>query len=184
MMLEGFSKGPTTRSGPLRHRVVPGLLAASLVGMVAATSAAAVSTPPPEGSHMEAGTAVGSVATALVVFGTEEDADTIVAEVARTEEERARGLMFREELGEDAGMLFVLPNYEEISFWMKDTYIPLDVAFMDPTFRITGIREMEPESEELVDSPGRIQFALEVNRGWFEEHGVEVNDRARVYFGG
>jgi len=123
-------------------------------------------------------------ATAIVVFGTAESADTIWAEVARTEEERARGLMNREELGENAGMLFVLPEYEAISFWMKDTYIPLDVAFMDPAFRITGIKQMEPLSEELVDSPGRIQFALEVNQGWFEEHGVRVDDRVQIYFGG
>jgi len=121
-------------------------------------------------------------ASALVVFGSEEDADTIVAEVAQTDAERAQGLMNREELGEDAGMLFVLPNYEEISFWMKDTYIPLDIAFMDPSFRITGIARMEPQSEELVDSPGRIQFALEVNQGWFEEHGVKVGDTPRIYF--
>ena len=121
-------------------------------------------------------------ATALVVFGSEEDADTIVAEVAQTDADRARGLMNREELGENAGMLFVLPNYEEISFWMKDTHIALDIAFMDPSFRITGIAQMEPRSEELVDSPGPIQFALEVNQGWFEKHGVKVGDTPRIYF--
>ena len=167
MMLEG-SIGPVDRI--LRSLVIL-LILGSATPLAASTAVQAQEGP------------AGGPATALVVFGTEEESDTIWAEVARTEDERAKGLMFREELGENAGMLFVLPEYQEISLWMKDTYIPLDVAFMDPTFRVTGIRSMEPESQRLVSSPGRVQFALEVNQGWFEEHGVRADDRARVVFG-
>jgi len=157
MMLEGSPRG--------RFRALSLLLALALPACAGGKAEAAVPR------------------TALVVFGTAEDADTIVAEVARTEDEQATGLMHREALAEDGGMLFVFQDYEERSFWMKDTWIPLDIAFMDPTFRITGIAALEPESEELVDSPGRAQFALEVNRGWFEAHGVSVGDTPRIYFG-
>jgi uncharacterized membrane protein (UPF0127 family) len=121
--------------------------------------------------------------TAWVVFGTAEEADTVVAEIAQTPGERAQGLMYREELGEDEGMLFVFQDVEERAFWMENTYIPLDIAYMDPSFRIIDIKPMEPESAELVESSGPAQYALEVNRGWFEEHGVTVGATPRVFFG-
>ncbi|MDT8369374.1 MAG: DUF192 domain-containing protein [Longimicrobiales bacterium] len=121
--------------------------------------------------------------TAWVIFGDEAEADTIFAEVARTEAERAEGLMYREEIAEDAGMLFVFPTPAVRSFWMQNTFIPLDIAFMDVSFRIFEIHPMEPESTEYVESAGPAHFALEVNRGWFAEHGVGVGTTPRVVFG-
>lgn len=127
----------------------------------------------------ETGTPRPAAGTAWVVFG----ADTVVAEVARTEEERADGLMYREELGEDRGMLFIFPDNVARSFWMQNTYIPLDIAFMDPSFRIVDIQQMEPMTTDAHMSRGPAMYALEVNQGWFQAHGVQVGATARVTFG-
>ena len=84
-------------------------------------------------------------ATAWVIFG----ADTVTAEVASTADERAQGLMYRESLGQNAGMLFVFPDNSVRSFWMQNTYIALDIAFMDPSFRIVDIQQMDPMTTRL-----------------------------------
>lgn len=118
-------------------------------------------------------------ATAWVIFGT----DTVTAEVARTDEERARGLMHRESLGPDAGMLFIFPEQSVRSFWMQNTYIPLDIAFMDRDFLVVDIQQMEPMSSESHVSRAPATYALETNQGWFEAHGVRVGDRPEVVFG-
>jgi len=73
-------------------------------------------------------------------------ADTVLAEVARTSEERAEGLMYREEVAEGTGMLFVFPDSQVRSFWMANTYVALDIGYMDPAFRIVDIVAMEPTS--------------------------------------
>ncbi|MFQ5536620.1 MAG: DUF192 domain-containing protein [Gemmatimonadota bacterium] len=114
-----------------------------------------------------------------MIFG----ADTVDAEVARTPEERTRGLMYRETLPDGTGMLFVFESSEVRSFWMQNTYIALDIAYMDPNFVVVDIQQMEPLTTDLHESAGPIMFALEVRKGWFEEHGIRVGDRARIVFG-
>ena len=103
-------------------------------------------------------------------------------EIADDASERARGLMHRTALAENRGMLFVFPDEEELSFWMKNTLIPLSVAFMDSEGRIVDIQDMKPLDDEppsyVSAEPAR--YALEVNRGFFEERGVEVGDRAEL----
>jgi len=116
---------------------------------------------------------------ALVIFGT----DTVTVEVARTPEQRERGLMYRTELPAGTGMLFVFPDAEERSFWMSNTYVALDVAFMDENLRITAIQQMEPETTDYHDSPGPMMYGLEVPKGWFAAHGVKVGDEARLVLG-
>ncbi|HSG48392.1 MAG TPA: DUF192 domain-containing protein, partial [Longimicrobiales bacterium] len=118
-------------------------------------------------------------ASAWIIFG----ADTVVAEVARTEDERAQGLMHREALDPDAGMLFVFPESAVRSFWMQNTYIPLDIAYMDAQFRIVDIQQMEPMTTEPHMSRAPAMYALEVNQGWFRDHGVSVGDAPQVVFG-
>jgi uncharacterized membrane protein (UPF0127 family) len=113
---------------------------------------------------------------ALVVFGT----DTIRAEVARTPEERERGLMFRNDVPEGTGMLFVFDRPSIQSIWMKDTHVPLDVAFIDTSFRIVDIQALEPLDLTVKSSSGPAQFALEVRQGWFAAHGIEHGDQARI----
>lgn len=117
---------------------------------------------------------------AWVVFGS----DTVVAEVAATPEEQQQGLMYRTELAENEGMLFVYDNMAPRSFWMRNTYIPLDIAFLDREQRIVDIQQMEPQDEEFTDSAAPAMFALEVRQGWFESRGIEVGDEGRIIFGG
>ncbi len=103
-------------------------------------------------------------------------------EIADDDPERARGLMHRTALAENRGMLFVFPREERLSFWMKNTLIPLSVAFIDSEGRIVDIQDMKPLDD---DPPSYVsarpaQYALEVNQGFFEERGVEVGDRAEL----
>ena len=98
-------------------------------------------------------------------------------EIARTEEQHARGLMFRKKLPEDAGMLFVYDEEDFRRFWMKNTYIPLSLAYIDSEGVIFQIEEMEPLDETSVVSMRPARFVLEVNRGWFRKHGVGIGDR-------
>ena len=115
---------------------------------------------------------------ALIVF----DADTVLAEVVDTPTERSDGLQFRDELPDGSGMLFVYESEEYRSFWMKDTYIALDIAFLDVSFRIVDIQQMEPHTEDLYNSTAPAMFALEVRKGWFAERGIQVGEQAKVVF--
>jgi uncharacterized protein len=104
------------------------------------------------------------------------------AEFADNAFERARGLMYRTALAEDRGMLFVYSDEAQRSFWMRNTLIPLSIAFMDSEGRIVDIQDMK----SLDDDPPHYvsakpaQYALEVNRGFFEEHGIKVGDRVEL----
>lgn len=117
---------------------------------------------------------------AWVIFG----ADTVAAEVASTPEEREEGLMNRDEVPDGTGMLFVFEQAAPRSFWMKDTYVPLDIAYMNADFRIVSIHQMKPLDTNTYDSGAPAMFALEVRQGWLAEHGIEEGDVAKVVFGG
>lgn len=116
---------------------------------------------------------------AWVIFG----ADTVVAEVARTAEQRQQGLMNRESVPDGTGMLFVFEDSDIRSFWMANTYIPLDVAYMDPSYRIVDIVAMEPLVTDPYPSSAPAMFALEVRQGWFAERGIDEGDVATVEYG-
>jgi len=104
----------------------------------------------------------------------------IRVEVARTEKEKERGLMFRERMGKDEGMLFVYEREEMISFWMKNTRLPLSIAFIDKGGRIVDIQDMEPFSLETHPSAHPATYALEMNRGWFAREGIKVGDLVKI----
>lgn len=106
----------------------------------------------------------------------------VEVEIADDTEEMARGLMGRTALAEDAGMLFVYPDERELSFWMKDTLIPLSIAFMDAEGRIVDIQDMRAldDTPPHYTSAEPARYALEVNKGFFDERGVEVGDRAEL----
>ena len=110
-------------------------------------------------------------------------ADTVLAEVARTFEEREQGLMYRETLAAGHGMLFVFPDAQIRSFWMKNTFIALDIAYLDQELRIVDIQAMQPESLDSHPSASPAMFALEVPLGWFHEVGIGIGDQARIVFG-
>jgi hypothetical protein len=103
--------------------------------------------------------------------------EALIVEVAATPEARRQGLMNREELPADRGMLFVFRGSDYRSFWMKDTSIALSVAYIREDGMITGIYELEPFSLESVDSAAPVKYALEVNRGTFRRLGVGPGDR-------
>lgn len=100
----------------------------------------------------------------------------LTVEIADTPEERAVGLMNRESLPEDAGMLFVWPEDTGSGFWMKNTLIPLSIAFIDAAGVIVDIRDMQPQDETLHYSPSPYRHAVEANQGWFAERRIEPGD--------
>jgi uncharacterized membrane protein (UPF0127 family) len=100
-------------------------------------------------------------------------------EVAKTPEERAKGLMGRKHLGQDEGMVFIFETEEYHGFWMKHTLIPLSIAFIDKEDRIVKITDMKPLTLESHDPPVPILYALEMRRGWFSTQGIKVGDIVR-----
>lgn len=109
------------------------------------------------------------------------DSVPLKIEVVQSDEARAKGLMFREELPEDQGMLFVFPNEHTLSFWMRNTFIPLDIAFINANGKIVDIQRMEPldESKSYISAAPAL-YALEVNAGWFERH--KLKEGSQVIF--
>jgi len=103
----------------------------------------------------------------------------IVAEIARTQEQRSLGLMNRFSLQPDHGMLFVFERAEPLAFWMKNTYIPLSIAFIAPDGRIVNIEDMKPQTEDSHWSKGPALFALEMKKGWFQERGIGAGAEVR-----
>ena len=97
-------------------------------------------------------------------------------ELAVTPEQRRQGLMFRERLGEREGMLFVFDDEQTVSFWMRDTPLPLSIAFIDARGVIVHVADMVPYSEAPVPSRYPVRYALEVNKGALERAGIEVGD--------
>jgi len=101
-------------------------------------------------------------------------------EVARTEKEREKGLMNRKSLGWNEGMLFIFDDDQYLSFWMKNTSIPLSIAFLDKNGIVTDIYSMKPFSLEPVVSSRKCRYAIEVNDGFFEECVLKIGDRIEI----
>jgi uncharacterized protein len=101
----------------------------------------------------------------------------ITVELARRPDEQRRGLMFRTSLPPDHGMLFFSSVDEVQTFWMRNTKIPLTIAYADASGRIVRIADLEPLDERPVTSIAPARYALEMNRGWFAAHGVVAGDR-------
>ena len=122
----------------------------------------------------------GDATATIVVIGGEGEGVELTVELARTTGERSRGLMFREELAEDGGMLFVYVEDTEAGFWMKDTLIPLSIAFIAADGTILDIQDMESRSEDTHRPSEAYRYALEVNQGWFQRNGFDVGDRVEI----
>ncbi len=102
---------------------------------------------------------------------------SIKVEVASTEAEHERGLMYRKSLPADSGMLFDFKGPAKTCMWMKDTYIPLAVAFIDVNGKVVNIEEMKPRTTTSHCSKNWIRYALEMNTKWFSRHGVKPGSR-------
>jgi uncharacterized membrane protein (UPF0127 family) len=87
--------------------------------------------------------------------------------------------MYTESLPPDRGMLFVFQREDRLAFWMKNTPIPLDIAFIDAQGRILEIQEMKPLDTTVYHSRQPALYALEVNAGWFQKHGIKVGDKVQ-----
>ncbi len=102
---------------------------------------------------------------------------TVLAELAVTAAEHRTGLMFRDKLADGEGMLFVFDRDQRLSFWMKNTKLPLSVAYVDSSGVIREIHDMQPFSLATIGSESSLRFALEVPQGWFARANVSVGDR-------
>ena len=101
------------------------------------------------------------------------------AEVASTFDTRATGLMFRRSLGPNEGMLFVFPDAEAHCMWMKNTLVPLSVAFIDAGGTIVSISDMQPQTETSHCAAAPAKYALEMSRGWFAAKGLRAGAQIR-----
>jgi uncharacterized membrane protein (UPF0127 family) len=103
---------------------------------------------------------------------------TLNAEIAATPAQRERGLMFREKLADNDGMMFLMPSIAPATFWMKNTLIPLSVAFLDRNGIILEIHDMKPLDESITASESKqVAYALETNVHWFALNGIKPGDK-------
>ena len=110
------------------------------------------------------------------------DGHRLQAEVAAKPADRIQGLMYRRNLGHNSGMLFVYEKAARLSFWMKNTFVPLSVAFIGDNGHIVHIEDMVPHTSRIHRSPHAVRYALEVNRGWFRERGIATDSVAQFTF--
>ena len=120
------------------------------------------------------------LATATLVAHGDGRSALLTVEIADTPDARARGLMFRQSLPEFGGMLFAFPHVARGGFWMKDTPIPLDIAFLAGDGTVQEIARGVPYSLDILRPARAYAWVLEVNGGWFERHGFGPGDRIAV----
>ena len=97
--------------------------------------------------------------------------------IAKTTKEQQQGLMHVKTMPCNHGMLFEFPKEQILSFWMKNTTLPLSIAFIDKNHKIVEIKEMEPLSEESIKSSVPAKWALETNKGWFLRNNIKIGDK-------
>lgn len=101
-------------------------------------------------------------------------------EFADSAEERALGLMHRKSLCTDCGMLFQFDSERIASIWMKNTFVPLDLAYITVDGSIVDIKQLQPHDLNSVMSSQEVLFALEMNQGWFAKNGIKVGDKISI----
>lgn len=107
----------------------------------------------------------------------------VSVEVARTPAERSQGLMFRQALEWERGMVFVFESRGQSGFWMRNTYVPLSIAWIEADGTIVDIQDMQPLDETVHTPVAPYVYALEVNQGWFFANGVGVGQRVTLCLG-
>jgi uncharacterized membrane protein (UPF0127 family) len=124
--------------------------------------------------HAQMGTPNTGLPTTTLTIGNAK----VIAEVASTPDQRSTGLMYRFSLPPDHGMLFVFDAPQRLSFWMKNTYIALSIAYIDAEGKILNIEDMAPRDERSHWSRGLALYALEMKQGWFAQK--EITAGAQV----
>ncbi len=155
----------------------------ALLGRTAEEAAVPTTTAPAEAPATTAPTTTAPAekaetaqAPTLTIINSGGERVEVEVEIADTDAERERGLMERTELAQDAGMLFVFEEEQQLAFFMRDTLIPLSIAYIDAEGTIVDIQDMQPLDETPVPSAAPAQYALEVNQGFFEARGIQVGD--------
>lgn len=105
---------------------------------------------------------------------------TVLVELAYTEAHRRCGLMHREYLPSNGGMLFIYPSPRPLSFWMRDTSLALDLAFIAIDDSIVAIHTLKPFDDQPIHSPIPVAYVLEMGEGWFVHNGVHIGDRVDI----
>jgi uncharacterized membrane protein (UPF0127 family) len=124
---------------------------------------------PPVTSHVYPTHAQGKLPAIRLWLGPAE----VSAEMALTPEQVETGMMFRTNLDENSGMIFVFARPSQIAFWMKNCTVPLSAGYIDPQGELREIRDLEPQNtNSVVAQSDQIQYVLEVNQGWFKRHQV------------
>ncbi len=132
----------------------------------------------PDARIAVAGESVGAAQPRLPVVTLRIGSTSVTAEVADDPAEQEKGLMFRETLADGEGMLFVMERPGPAAFWMKNTKLPLSIAYIDPEGVIAEIHDLEPFNERAVPSVfPRVAFALEVPQGWFARKNIWPGER-------
>ena len=170
-----LTSAPATAT-PAPSTATPAPVAPSAI----ASPASPTATRSPSGSP----TAVAQNAPYAKITDPSGKAVTVKLEVVDTPETRATGLMNRTQLAPDAGMLFVFQNEQQGAFWMKNTLIPLSIAFISSDGVIQEIQDMQPLSEELHRPARPYKYALEVNQGFFRTGGIGPNSKVEFHLGG
>ena len=120
--------------------------------------------------------------TVTVKFSTSAGATKrLITQLADTPSERAQGLMNRTCLPENEGMLFAYHGDASETYWMKDTQLPLTIAFIQADGTIVAIDDMQPETTDPHGSPQPYRYAVEANQGWYAENGISVGDKADIH---
>jgi len=115
-----------------------------------------------------------------VAFSNDGKVASLNVEVAATPEAMQKGLMFRKQLAADSGMLFDFKTDTTTSFFMKNTSIPLSIAFINSAGKVLAINNMKPFDLTPVAPPGPYRYAIEVNQGWFKANGIKQGGNATI----
>ncbi|MCL1813427.1 MAG: DUF192 domain-containing protein [Treponema sp.] len=118
--------------------------------------------------------------TKIISITGEEGAIAVEVELAQTDEQRTIGLMYRTNLEDSKGMLFIFNEDQILSFWMKNTIIPLSIAYISYDGTIVDIRDMYPNNTSPVQSSRSVRYALEVPQGWFGRVGIKAGDKVTL----
>ena len=154
-------------------------LALGLVGLATVSGCGKQPEPPatPVAEFSEPTSAQPRLATIQLWIGPEQ----MTAEMAVTGKQIMTGMMFRTNMVPNEGMIFVLPTTQRASFWMKNCYVPLSVAYIDPDGVIQEIHHLQPQDTNAVFSAGdNIRFALETPQGWFKSHHIQPGTTIRT----
>ena len=131
----------------------------------------------PDSLSKDSGKPQTGLETRVISIASSQGPVTVLVELAKTETERNTGLMYRTSLEDGKGMFFIFENDEVRSFWMKNTLIPLSIAYISFDGAILDIRDMYPKNTNPVHSSRSARYALEVPQGWFSRVGIKAGDK-------